>query len=166
MIGKRILMGAMAIGMGMTMAACSMDIERNDDGSLTVTSVMPEASVQEELATARNTEDHTVTADLREGYFFVTVEGDFPRLGESGTLTFWATPSVADGHLAITISEAQLNGEAFDAGRVAQWNERLANRLERAAGRRPNRALQSVTVTDDSLTMVWRVETPRSRNSD
>ncbi len=165
-IGQRLVMGVLAIGTGAAVTACSVDIERNDDGSLTVTSVMPEESVQEELAAARNTDDHTLTADLRDGYMLVTVEGEFPRMGETGTLTFRATPGVEDGHLAITISEAQLNGEALDEERVTQWNERLSNRLERAAGRRPNRTLQSVAVTEDALTMVWQVETPRSRNSD
>jgi hypothetical protein len=104
-----------------------------------------------------------VTVDLRDGYFFVTVEGEDPEVGEAVTLTFRATPGVADGHLTLTISDAQRNGEAVDDERVAQRTERIATRLERAAGRRPNRTLQSVTVTEDALTMVWRVETPRSR---
>lgn len=161
--GQRVLMAALIIGLGMTMAACSVEVERNDDGSLTVTSVMPETSVQEELAAARNTDERTFTADLRDGYFFITVEGENPQTGAPGTSTFHATPSVEDGHLAMTISDARLDGEPLEGERATRWNERLSERLERAAGHRPNRTLQSVAVTDDALTMIWRIETARSR---
>jgi len=156
-------MGTLIFGMGVTLTACNVETERNDDGSLTMTSVMSDAEVQEELAAARNTDNRTVTADLHDGYIALTVEGQNPETGESGTLTFRATPGIADGHLNIAISEALRNGEPLDAARLTRWNERLATRLDRRADRRPNRTLESVTVTEDTLTMVWRVATPRSR---
>jgi hypothetical protein len=67
------------------------------------------------------------------------------------------------GHLTAAISDARLNDIPIDPARVAVWNERIANRLARSGNRNPNSALQTVTVGGETVTMVWRVETARSR---
>ena len=47
--------------------------------------------------------------------------------------------------------------------RLALWNERIANRLARAGQRNPNSTLQTVTISNDAVEMIWRVETRRSQ---
>lgn len=165
--GQKMLMLALLIGTSVTVSACSVEIDRNADGSLTVNSVMTEASLQDELTAAMNNPAvRDLTVDLRDGYIFVTSERENPETGEVGTVTFRLDLGVADGHLTMTTSDAQFDGEPIDAERLARLNERITDRLERAAGRRPNRTLQSVTISEDTLTMVWRVETWRSRSGE
>ncbi len=68
-----------------------------------------------------------------------------------------------DGHLTAVISDAKINDEPVNDAYVTVWNQRLAQRLEEAAKRHPNTSLHSVSVSDDALNFIWRVETPRSR---
>jgi hypothetical protein len=79
-------------------------------------------------------------------------------------LTFRLDLGVSDGHLTATISGAKVNDHPFDEERVAVWNQRIAERLERVGKRNPDSTLQEVTVTSDALEMVWGVETARSRD--
>ena len=61
-------------------------------------------------------------------------------------LTFRLDLGVSHGHLAATIRDARLNNQPIDEQRVATWNERIANRLERASRRNPNSTLQAVRI--------------------
>ncbi len=152
------------IVMGMTVSACSLNIERNPDGSLAVESNMTEASLQAEITAAiADPLVHDLTADLRDGYVFVSAERDRVMSDETDTMTFRLDLGVGDGHLTATISDARLNDLPIEEARVAVWNERIATKLERAGQRNPDSTLQAVTISEDAITMVWRIETARSR---
>jgi hypothetical protein len=85
------------------------------------------------------------------------------RILQPDTLTFRLDLGVSDGFLTATVSNAQIDGVPVEQDRVTLWNERIANRLAKAGQRRANSTLQSVSISSDAVTMVWRVETARSR---
>ena len=160
----KIMVLGLLIVMGLAVSACSVEIERNADGSLTVESSMTRDALQDELEAAiADPLVREFTADLHDGYILVTSERERVMSDETDTMTFRLDLGVSDGHLTATISDAQINDLPIEEERVAVWNERTATRLERSGQRNPNSTLQAVTVSEDSVTMVWRVETPRSR---
>jgi hypothetical protein len=162
---KTKIMTLVLLGMLALMAsACSVDIERNDDGSLTVESSMTEESLQDVLEDAiADPLTRNFTADLHNGYVLVTSERERVMSDEVDTLTFRLDLGVSEGHLTATVSDAQLNDQPLEEERVEIWNERIAAKLERSGRRNPNSTLQSVTISDDAVTMTWRIETARSR---
>ncbi len=145
-----------------SLSACSIDVERNDDGSLTATSTMSEASLSEEMAIALDQLEN-VSVDLHGGA--MTITGDRPRPDGSQTdhVSLRVDLGNDGGQLTATISELTVNGQPAPDDRLAQMNDRIAERLERRAANHPNRTLESVTVADSDLTLVWRVETPQSK---
>lgn len=148
----------------LAISACSVRVERNPDGSLTVESSMTEADLQTEIEAAiADPLIHDMVVDLRDGYIAVSAQRDRVGGNRTDTLTFRLDLGVSEGHLSATVSDAQLDGRAFEQARIDKWNERIANRLEQVGQRRPNSTLQTVTVGGDSITLVWRVETARSR---
>jgi hypothetical protein len=151
---------------GLLLGACTVQARGNPRESMIVESQVTEAELQEIINEAlADPLIRSLTADMREGYVFVTAERE--RLDGSGTdtLTFRLDLGVGDGHLTASISDARLNGNPVDEPRVALWNERIANRLERVAGRFPNSTLESVTIGGDVTTMVWQYTNPRAGDS-
>ncbi|NJN93393.1 MAG: hypothetical protein HC875_04535 [Anaerolineales bacterium] len=150
----------------MALSGCGLNINRNADGSLTVEARMTEADLQTEIAAAiadpllRN-----FVIDVQEGYIRVSAERKRLNSDQTDTLSFRLTLSASEGRLAALISEAQINNQPLDSDRVALWNERIANRLGKATQRNPDSTLQSVTMGGEVVTMVWRVETSRSRDN-
>jgi hypothetical protein len=148
----------------LAISACSIAVDRNPDGSLRLEVDLPESTIQEEIAAALD--DPLITdlqADLRQGYIFVTAERKRVMTDETDMLSFRLDLGTKDGHLTAVISDAKINDEPVDEAYINIWNERLAKRLENAGKRNPDSSLHSVTVSDDALNFIWRVETPRSR---
>ena len=148
----------------LALGACSIAVDRNPDGSLRLEVNLPESTIQEEIAAALD--DPLITdlqADLRQGYIYVTAERKRVVGDETDMLTFRLDLGMKEEHLTAVISDAKINGEPVDEAYVGIWNERLAKRLENAGKRNPDSSLQSVSVSDDSLDFIWRVETPRSK---
>ncbi|MBN1485159.1 MAG: hypothetical protein JXA37_10585 [Chloroflexia bacterium] len=100
--------------------------------------------------------------ELQDGYVLVRAEKEHPDGSGTDSLNFRLDLGVSDGRLTATISEAQHNGAPIDEEQVAQWNERIAERLERATKRRPNSELQSVTVSADKIVVTWSVTVRRA----
>jgi hypothetical protein len=149
---------------GLLISACTIQVDRNPDGSLSLAVEVPESTIQEEIAAALNDPlIQSLEVDLHQGYFSVQADRKRAIGGEMDVLTFRVTLGENDGHLSAVVSEAKLNGEPINDEIVAVWNVRIANNLEQAGKRRPDCTLQSVSVTEDSLSLLWRVETARSR---
>lgn len=145
-------------------SACTVEIARNDDGSLSVESQMSEAALQSELEAALADDlIEDLSVDLHSGYILVTAERRRVSGDEIDDLAFRLDLGEQGGQLTATIYDAEVNGRPIDSARVAHWNGRIAQRLTRAAQRHPNSALEVVTVTEEGLTMRWTVETARSR---
>jgi len=145
------------------LSGCSLNVDREADGSLRVEATVPEEDLETELEAAiADPLVRALAADLRDGAIFVTAERDRVAGEGTDTVTFRLDLGVSDGHLTATVSDLQIDGTAAHDERVAVWNERIATRLTRAGQRHPNSALQAVAVGDDALTMTWRIETWRS----
>lgn len=146
------------------LSACTIHIDRNDDGSLRAESQMSEESIQKEIALAlRDPKVKELTVDLKDGYMQVTGIKEMPAGDHTDKLSFRLVLSVQDGHLTATISEAEFNQNPIAEERVAEWNERIAQNLEKKGQNHPNSTLESVSVTPGGVTMVWRIETKYSR---
>jgi hypothetical protein len=160
----RIMVLGLLMVMGLAVSACSVEIERNTDGSLAVESSMTGDALQDELEAAiADPLVRDLKADLHDGYILVTCERERVMSDEVDTMTFRLDLGVSDGHLTATVSDAQLNDLPIEEERVAVWNERIATKLEWSGQRNPNSMLQAVTVSEDAVTMTWRIETARNR---
>jgi hypothetical protein len=155
---------AVLILAGLFLGACTIGVDRNPDGSLKLDVSLPEATIQSEI-------DHglddpliqDLKADLRDGYIFVTADRKRVQSDEIDQLTFRLDLGAMDGALTAVISNVQVNGKSGNPAYVSVWNQRLANRLDKAGRRNPDTALQSVTINADVVEFVWRIETERSR---
>lgn len=143
--------------------ACSIDVQRNDDGSLQVESMLTEASLRSEIA--RGMDDPQVnylTVDMKDGFAVVAAERERDSGIGADTISFRVDLFVLDGHLGATISEAVWNDVSIPQELVDVWTEDLAHRLEEAGKKDPDSTLVAVDLTETSLTMEWRVETDRA----
>lgn len=150
------------------LGACNVNVNRNTDGSLTAETTVSEETIQSEIAAALSENGaalQDVTVDLRDGAAYVSGTRPRPDGSATDTISFRLDLGVSDGKLTVAISEAQLNNNAIEQERIAQWNERIAQRLERLGQNQRNSTLQSVNMSDDVVTMVWRIETRRSQGS-
>ncbi|MEZ5174706.1 MAG: hypothetical protein R2823_00655 [Acidimicrobiia bacterium] len=160
---KKALVAAL-VGLAVIASACSIDVEANPDGSLTVTSHIEEARFQAALdAMVDDPAVEQLEVEFFDGYVTVSGTGPDEFTGEIATIEFRADLGVEDGHLAVDISDATYNGNEVPRWMVAIWNESLARSLEREGRKDPDSTLTTVEVTDDDITMVWHVETEASK---
>jgi len=151
--------------MALLMSACSIDIDRNTDGSLSVAAKMSAESLQDEIRAAiKDPLVEDLDVELRDSYILVSGDRGRTTGDEVDELSFRLDLSADDGRLAVVVSDAKINNRPIDEGRVALWNQRLANNLTRAAQRHPNSTLTSVQITREGVVMTWHVETARRRS--
>lgn len=140
-------------------SACKANISRNNDGSLDVETSITQQELQDVIsASIADPLIKDLTASLQSGY--VLVSGTRERLNDPGktdTLSFRLDLGVSNGQLTTSISNAQLDGVPLEQDRVDHWNETIANRLSMVGTRNPNSTLKAVTITPDSVTMIWTV---------
>lgn len=147
------------------LTGCSIDVDRNADGSLRLETSMTEQAIQTEIKLAlADPRISNLSVDLESGY--IQVNGEYKRQNGSGTdaLSFRIRLGVSDGRLTAAISDAKLNAIPIEEERVSLWNQRLAEGFSKAGQRNENSTLQSVTISSEAVTMIWRVETERSLN--
>ena len=160
---KRIAVILIALGMWIV-SGCQVGINRNDDGSLRLEAHMPETALEQEIRSAiADPLIREVSVDLRSGYLLA--EASRERLNGDGqdSLSFRLDLGARDGHMAAVISDVVFDGFSLRQDRVNLWNQRIATNLERAGSRSQDSQLVEVQVEPDAVTLVWRVETPRSR---
>jgi hypothetical protein len=158
------MMLAAVVAFALVAGACSIDVARNDDGSLQVETVLTEQSLADELT--KGVDDPQVnylTVDMKDGYALVDME----RTRDSGfgidNVSFRVDLSVGDGHLVVDVTEAEWNGISIPQELVDIWNAELAAQIEADAKKDPDSALVSVSLTETALTMEWHVETDQSK---
>lgn len=159
-------MFGLIIGLSLIISACSVNIERNPDGSLSIETAMQETALQAEIQAAIAdplTENFNV--ELQNGYILVSADRRRLNTDVTDNMAFQLDLGAADGHMTALISDATINDFPIEENRIALWNERIALKLERAGQRNPNSTLQSVLTTNEFVTMLWRVETAQSRNN-
>ena len=162
-MGKRSILTAVGIAaLALVASACSIDVERNADGSLNVDTVITEQSMAAELE--RDPRNENVVVDIVDGYIVASADHTGPG-GRSNEVSFRADLGVANDRLTATVSEATFDGFPIPDSFVEQWNENLARAIERLAAQHPDASLVSVSLGDDELAMQWRIETPESKGS-
>jgi len=153
----------------LTLAACNrdnVDVQRNGDGTATVTVTVQEAEVNTMITTALTQMDNPLlrdpSVDLQNGRIVVT--GQHERRDGGGTVEGTITLSVSVVNGTLQVQATDINIEGFDVSdeRVAQFNGNLAEALAgRARQDNPRATLQSVTITDTTLSMAIVVDTQR-----
>lgn len=145
--------------------ACSIDVERNEDGSLQLTTVLTEESLTNEIA--RGIDDPNVklmTVDMKNGYALVELEADRESGFGTDNISFRVDLFVDNDHLGANVTNAVWNDIPLPQDLVDIWNEELAAQLEADAKEDPNSTLVAVELTEDALTMEFRHETEESRS--
>ncbi len=151
--------------LGLILTSCSMAIERNADGSLRVETFMTAEDLQSEIDSAlADPLIQEITVDLHPGYATAFVVRKRLAGSETDTMSFRLDLGAERGHLTAEISETEINDFPLNPEWAAVWNERIAQRLERAGRRNPNSSLEEVTLDAGGMAMVWRVETARSHD--
>ena len=162
---NRIAMLVAVAAFALVAGACSIDVERNDDGSLQIETVLTEESVKNEIA--KGIDDPQVnylTVDMKEGFALVDME----RERDSGigvdNISFRVDLFVDDGHLGVNITEAVWNDFPIPQELVDIWNEEMAIELERDAKEDPDSTLVAVNLSETELTMEFHHETEESKS--
>lgn len=165
MLSKRLfLLPVIVMAASLLLGACDWSARRNDDGSWTVTGKVSQSEAQQTIDQALDDPlIKSLQADFQSGAIAVSADRQSVDGSRTQVLTFRAVLGVVNGHLGVTVTDAALDGVPVDAGLVAVWNERIATRLERAGRRDDGTTLESVSVTDDELTMVWHAEGRNNR---
>jgi hypothetical protein len=160
---NRVWMLGGLVTLTLLLSACSIELERNADGSLAATTVIDGDSLEEEMELALDYNDslvQNVEVVLQDGTIDMTIErAHFDDSSVTDTITFDMILGVDDGQLTVTFSDVQLNGEAAPEEAVERWSTRIANRLSVYHSNNERRSLEAVTVTPDAVMMVWRIET-------
>jgi hypothetical protein len=150
---------AVLIATSLLISACQFSVTRNENGSLTVETSVSQQELQTAITAAiADPLIKDVTVTTQSGYLLVS--GERQRLNDNtktDTLSFRLDLGVSGGQLTAVVSGAQLDGIPIEQNRVSNWNQTIANRLQKLGPRRPNATLQSVAVTADGVTMTWLV---------
>lgn len=142
-----------------TLAACNRDnvtVRPEGDGSTTVTVTLSEAEFNTVIAAAlANTANPLLrdpSVDFQNGQVVISGEHD-RRDGNgrvSGTLTMQV--QVVNGAIDAQITAVNIEGLDMSDERIAELNQRLAERLaERAQRDNPLATLSSINITDDAI---------------
>jgi PBP1b-binding outer membrane lipoprotein LpoB len=139
--------------------ACTRNIARNDNGSLSVETTITQQQLQEVITSSiADPLVKNVTVSLQSGY--VLVSGERQRLNDSSktdSLTFRLDLSASNGKLNAAVSNAQVDGVSIEQNRVDNWNQTIANRLSNIGRKSGNATLQTLSITPASVTMTWNV---------
>jgi hypothetical protein len=156
---RTLMIVVMVMMLSLSLSACKWSAERNPDGSWTITGSVTEAEAQKAIDEGlADPLIKNVRVDFQPGVLAVTADRTSPDGSRTDALRFKVMLSVVNGHLGAVISDVQASGTPVDPALVAVWNQRIADRLERAGERRERSTLESVSVTDSDLTMVWHAE--------
>ena len=158
---RKIMLAVSVAAVALLAGACSIDVERNADGSLAVSAVMTEQSIQQELE--QDPQNDNVVVDIVDGYILVEADRT-ERNGTTAAVSFRADIALENDDLVVEVSDATYDGFSIPQSFVDLWNDGLAQALRRAANQHPDASLLSVELANDEMATEWRLETPDSRN--
>lgn len=161
---KKTMMLVAVAAFAILAGACSIDVERNADGSLQIETVLTEESLANELA--RGIDDPNVISmdvDMKDGHALVEMEAKSEWGDGVDEVSFKVEMFVVDGHLGVDVTEAVWNGIEIPQELTDLWNEELAKELEEGAKEDPDSTLVAVELTENDLRMEFRHETDESK---
>jgi hypothetical protein len=151
-------MAAMA-ALALLLSACSVNIERNQDGSLQVDGEITAESLAAEFE--RDPENNSVDVRVDDGVLWLDVEG----VDENGdyVANLRVELAVADGTLVVDITEAFYNGWTVPDEIRDEFNKEIAKEIKKAVNQNPDATLLSLVADDGKITTEWRVDTKDSK---
>lgn len=140
-------------------SACSIDVERNADGSLQVAGEITAESLAAEFE--RDPENDSVEVRIDDGVMWLDVEG----VDENGDYVANLRVELAadDGALVVDITEAFYNGWTVPDEIRDEFNQAIAKEIKKAVKQNPDATLLSLVADDGKVVTQWRVETRDSK---
>jgi hypothetical protein len=140
-------------------SACSIDIERNADGSLQIDGEITADSLATEFE--RDPDNNSVDVAINDGVMLIDVEG----VDENGeyVANLRVELSADDGVLVVDITEAFYNGWTVPDKIRDEFNTAIAKEIRKAVQENPDATLVSLVADDGKIVTEWRVETQDSK---
>lgn len=160
MKNNRIRLLAFGLVMLLAINACLFNVGRNDDGTLRVETNLSAEMIRTTLLTTANLPgDTAVIVELKDGYIQVYSDQLYVQGAIVKDVSFRLDMQANNGQLEARISEASYSGNKIDTAQLEEYNSAISQSLQ-AAGQQNDRAtLDSVSITPESVLMVWRVDT-------
>ncbi len=152
---KKMLTVAALAALAVVASACSIDIERNADGSLRVGSVLTAESFATELE--RDPLNNDTQISIQNGVMTMTIDG-VEETGEEYVATLVVELGATNGNLVVDITDADYNGYEVPGWIVDAYNEAIERAIRVGAEDDPNTTLVSLTADNDQIVTEWRVE--------
>lgn len=159
MRSTKVMMVAVLAVLALFASACSIDIERNADGSLQIDGEITADSLATEFE--RDPENNSVDVAINDGVMLIDVEG----VDENGeyVANLRVELSADDGVLVVDITEAFYNGWTVPDGIRDAFNTAIAQEIKKAVVENPDATLVSLVANDGRIVTEWRVETQDSK---
>ena len=159
MRSKKTFLMAMVAALALVLSACSVNIERNEDGSLQIDGEITAESLATEFQ--RDPENDSVEVAIEDGVMLLDVEG----VDENGeyVANLRAELSVDDGVLVVDITEAFYNGWTVPEEIRDEFNKEIAKEIKKAVNQNPDATLLSLVADNGKIVTGWRVETKDSK---
>jgi len=161
MRSTKVMMVAILAALALVMSACSIDIERNADGSLQIDGQVTADSLAAEFE--RDPENKAVDVAINDGVMWIDVEG----VDENGeyVANLRVELRADDGVLVVDITEAFYNGWTVPEGIRTAFNDAIAKEIRKAVAENPDATLVSLVADDGKIVTEWRIETEDSKGS-
>ena len=155
---KTILMSSLA-ALALLLSACSVNIERNDDGSLQIDGVITAESLATEFE--RDPQNDSVEVSIDDGVMLVDIDG----VDENGQFVanLRVELSVVDGELVVDITEAFYNGWTVPDEIRDEFNKEIAREIKKAVNQNKDATLLSLIADDGRIVTEFHVETKDSK---
>ncbi len=159
MKSKTRLMMGLWLTLTLVISACSLKFESNPDGSTRMEITLDEAAMQTRIQQSiRDPQVREFHVELRDGFIEVSGTRQNAQTGNLDSMSYRLDLGAEDGHLTAVISNVVINDFPLQPDWLEPWNERIAENLAASGQNNPNSSFQSVTITEDNVTMVWRIE--------
>ena len=161
MRSTKVMMVAILAALALFTSACSIDIERNADGSLQIDGQVTADSLATEFE--RDPDNNSVDVAINDGVMWIDVEG----IDENGeyVANLRVELRADDGVLVVDITEAFYNGWTVPEGIRTAFNDAIAREIRKAVADNPDATLVSLVADDGKIVTEWRIETEDSKGS-
>ena len=161
MRSTKVMMVAILAALALFTSACSIDIERNADGSLQIDGQVTADSLATEFE--RDPDNNSVDVAINDGVLWIDVEG----VDENGeyVANLRVELRADDGVLVVDITEAFYNGWTVPEGIRTAFNDAIAREIRKAVADNPDATLVSLVADDGKIVTEWRIETEDSKGS-
>ena len=140
-------------------SACGLNIEKNADGSYRMELRLDEETVQTRIEQSiRDPLIKDFYVELHNGYAKVSGTRENIKTSKLDNMRFRLDLGAANGHMTAVISDVVINDFPLHPDWLQTWNENIARNLEFSGQKNPNNRLITVTVTDEDVLLVWRIE--------